>query len=68
MYVKNRIPGYVVVTRALEKPTVAYAYETWVTSTLRENDQHVEPTIIRYATEPEAVDGHIAAIARFMPA
>lgn len=64
MYRKNRIPGYLVVTKSLEPPTKTYAYETWVfplPKLVRE-----EPTILRYTTEEAAIAGHIETMARFL--
>ncbi len=64
MYIKNRIPGYIVVTRPLEPPTEAFSYETWVFPFPKK--QHEEPTIVRYADEATAVEGHVATMARFL--
>lgn len=65
MYLKNKIPGYLIVTKDLDPPVQGYAHETWV---LPIKTRHIweEPTIIRYKNEELAREGHIQTMARFI--
>lgn len=64
MYLKNVIPGYLVVTKDLDPPVQTYTHETWVFPTATQRVE--EPTIIRYPTAALAHEGHIQTMVRFI--
>ena len=64
MYLKNAIPGYLVVTKNLDQPVQTYTHETWVFPTGK--DRAEEPTIIRYPNAALAHEGHIQTMVRFI--
>jgi hypothetical protein len=64
MYMKTRIPNYLIVTRTITPPVSAFVYETWVFPLA--NQVYEEPTIIRYRSEDDAIEGHILTVSRFI--
>lgn len=64
MYLKNHVPGYLIVTKDLDPPVQAYVHETWVFPL--KNSRIEEPTIIRYKNEELAREGHIQTMVRFI--
>jgi len=64
MYLKNHVPGYLIVTKDLDPPVQAYVHETWVFPL--KTSRIEEPTIIRYENEELAREGHIQTMVRFI--